>query len=73
MEDVDQVDETDGTILDSKAQQKRKEELVMEIDADKIEEVKEACIRQNYPLIEEYDFKRDKNIPDLKIELKSTT
>lgn len=45
----------------------------MEIDADKIEEVKEACIKLNYPLIEEYDFKRDKTIPDLKIELKSTT
>jgi len=28
---------------------------------------------QNYPLIEEYDLKRDKTTPDLKIELKSTT
>lgn len=35
--------------------------------------MKESCIRHNFPLIEEYDFKRDKVSPDLKIEIKSTT
>ena len=41
-----------------------------------IELVKETCIKRNYPLIEEYDFKRDTDqmrSPDLKIELKSST
>eukprot|EP00347_Sterkiella_histriomuscorum_P011495 403372236 len=74
MEDVDTNEGgQDGSSVDAKALQKRREELILEIDAEKIEEVKEACIRLNYPLIEEYDFKRDQTIPDLKIELKSTT
>jgi len=45
----------------------------MEIIPSMIEQVKEACIKRNYPLIEEYDFKRDRHSPNLKIELKSTT
>jgi DNA excision repair protein ERCC-3 len=45
----------------------------MEISAKHIEAVKESCIKRNFPLIEEYDFKRDRVSPDLKIELKSST
>ena len=39
----------------------RKEELVFQIHPHPvaIDVLKEACIAQNYPLIEEYDFKRD--------------
>lgn len=54
----------------------KKEELTFEILSDSIEGVKEACIKRNYPLIEEYDFKRDTDLrrsPDLNIELKSST
>ena len=45
----------------------------MEILPIDVEAVKEACIKKNYPLIEEYDFRRDRTSLDLKIELKSTT
>ena len=31
------------------------------------------CQNHNLPLIEEYDFKRDRTTPDLQIEIKSTT
>mmetsp|Transcript_13709 Transcript_13709/g.9875 ORF Transcript_13709/g.9875 Transcript_13709/m.9875 type:complete len:92 (+) Transcript_13709:939-1214(+) len=31
------------------------------------------CNMLNFPLIEEYDFKRDRLSPDLKLELKSST
>jgi DNA excision repair protein ERCC-3 len=52
---------------------KSKDKLTMEISAKHIEAVKESCIKRNFPLIEEYDFKRDRVSPDLKIELKSST
>ena len=56
-------------------QENKKEDLVFEILSKYVEQVKEACIKRNFPLIEEYDFKRatlDRS-PDLKIELKSST
>ena len=52
---------------------KKGDELVIEINIHYIEEVKQKCISQNYPLIEEYDFKRDRLSPDLKLDLKSST
>lgn len=60
----------------AESKKNKKEELTFEILPDNIERVKEACIKRNYPLIEEYDFKRDtdqRRSPDLKIELKSST
>lgn len=47
--------------------------LIIEIDPGMIEKVKESCIKRNFPLIQEYDFKRDKSSCDLNIELKSST
>ena len=42
--------------------------------ADKnVEAIKEDCQNYNLPLIEEFDFKKDIQTPELKIELKSTT
>ncbi len=35
--------------------------------------IKEQCEKQKFPLIEEYDFKKDSDTPDLKIGIKSTT
>ncbi|CDW86563.1 transcription factor iih subunit [Stylonychia lemnae] len=72
MEDVDNG-QVDGPAQDGSSRAQRKQDLIFEIDPEQIEGVKEACIKENYPLIEEYDFKRDKTLPDLKIELKSTT
>lgn len=50
-----------------------RDKLILDISSKYIEQVKESCIKKNFPLIEEYDFKRDRVTPDLKIELKSTT
>ena len=38
-----------------------------------IEDVQKRCIALEYPLLAEYDFRNDKNIPDLPIDLKPTT
>jgi DNA excision repair protein ERCC-3 len=38
-----------------------------------IESIKQYCESANLPLIEEFDFRKDNQTPDLKIELKSTT
>ena len=38
-----------------------------------IEKIKEYCEKQNLPLIEEYEFKKEHTTPDLDIEIKSTT
>lgn len=40
-----------------------------EVDGDKLEQVKENSIKMNYPLMEEYDFRRDKRNPDLGVVL----
>lgn len=46
-----------------------------EIDPAFLEVVKKECIDRGYPLIEEYEFKNDKNLPPLEIspKLKSPT
>ncbi|CAI5746175.1 unnamed protein product [Peronospora destructor] len=38
-----------------------------------VEQVKRACLDLDYPLMEEYDFRNDKIIPDLEMDLKPTT
>lgn len=43
------------------------------IQKSKIEIVKKQCYQLSLPLIEEYDFKCDKSIPHLEIELKQNT
>jgi len=55
------------------AQDRFSKKWIIEVDPDQNEKIKSACINKNYPLIEEYDFKKDKTNPDLGIELKSTT
>lgn len=71
---MDEDDNLDANGEEIKTNAKsQKEDLVMEVSSRMIEQVKQACIMRNYPLIEEYDFKRDRHSPDLKIELKSTT
>ncbi|CAI9099949.1 OLC1v1036850C1 [Oldenlandia corymbosa var. corymbosa] len=49
-----------------------KETHSFEIDAEKVEDVKQACLPNalNYPMLEEYDFRNDFINPDLHIELK---
>ena len=43
------------------------------IDPESLNKLKNECIKFKYPLIEEYDFKRDTKNPDLDIELKPNT
>lgn len=38
-----------------------------------VEVVKKACIDMDYPLMEEYDFRNDQSIEDIKMDLKPTT
>lgn len=38
-----------------------------------VEHVKRACLDMDYPLMEEYDFRNDKTIPDIEMDLKPTT
>ena len=60
--------------LDEKeSRQKNKQVWQFEIEQDRIEEVQKQCIALEYPLLAEYDFRNDKNIPDLPIDLKPTT
>ena len=44
----------------------------MAVTAD-IEGMKRDCIQARFPLLEEYDFKRDHVNPQLEAELKDTT
>lgn len=45
----------------------------MQVFGKHIEQIKQYCESQNLPLIEEYDFKKDRHTPDLQIDIKSTT
>ncbi|GBG33351.1 TFIIH basal transcription factor complex helicase XPB subunit [Hondaea fermentalgiana] len=47
--------------------------LSFEIRPEYIEQVKEAAMMADYPLMEEYDFKRDSRNPDLPINLRAST
>ena len=49
------------------------QELSLEIDSEDIIDVRRECREKGMPLLEEYDFKKDKSSPDLPIELKTTT
>ena len=71
-DDEDIVMDDGTTVVQSRAERKRLN-LIMEILPERVESVKSSCIRWRYPLIEEYDFRRDKVSPELKIELKSST
>ena len=60
--------------LDEKDNRKKNTNVwQFEIEQQKIEEVQKRCITLEYPLLAEYDFRNDKNIPDLPIDLKPTT
>lgn len=66
-------DQLDKDMDEKEDRQKNKQVWQFEIEQDKIEEVQKQCIALEYPLLAEYDFRNDKNIPDLPIDLKPTT
>lgn len=47
-----------------------KQILSVRIQDDKIEDIKKRCIEIDYPLIEEYDFRNDKETLSIEIDLK---
>jgi DNA excision repair protein ERCC-3 len=47
--------------------------FMFEIDPKKVERVKKLCELEDFPVLEEYDFKKDRETPDLPITLKPTT
>lgn len=51
----------------------KKEISRFEIDQKKVEQAKKRCIELDYPLIEEYDFRTEKTLPLLNIDLKPST
>lgn len=53
--------------------EKKAKGLSIQIHTDLIENVRSECLEKNYPLLEEYDFKRDRESPDLPIELDTIT
>ncbi|GMF24381.1 unnamed protein product [Phytophthora lilii] len=54
-------------------QQKTVRTVSFKIRKTMVEQVKRACLDLDYPLMEEYDFRNDKTIPDLEMDLKPTT
>lgn len=86
MMDIEDEVEEDGELLDiddfgeatpandKELQEKmnRKKERIL-IEPASLNRLKEEAIKNQYPLIEEYDFNRDTKNADLKIELKPNT
>lgn len=66
--------ETGEVMTEAKLKELRDRKKVrIPIHTDELNALKVAAKNHNYPLIEEYDFKRDTKTADLKIELKPNT
>ncbi|OQS01120.1 TFIIH basal transcription factor complex helicase XPB subunit [Achlya hypogyna] len=68
MEDYDQTAEGTATKAAATVQT-----VSFRIRKTHVESVKRACLDMDYPLMEEYDFRNDKTIPDIDMDLKPTT
>jgi len=44
-----------------------------QIKANDVEPVRKRCIEMDYPLLEEYDYKRDMKLMNVKMDLKAST
>ena len=44
-----------------------------QIKAEDVEPVRKRCIEMDYPLLEEYDYKRDIRLQNVKMDLKAST
>jgi DNA excision repair protein ERCC-3 len=60
----DKLDQDDDVDL------KQKRVIMLEIKQDQIEYLQKRCQELDYPLLAEYDFKNDTNIPNIDIHLK---
>ena len=70
---IDQQDECD--LLDLKISSDSKKLVVntFQIKKETVSDVRKQCLALNYPLSEEYDFRKDQNTPCLDIDLKAAT
>jgi len=67
-------DQTDEQMKAGDTQQAQTVQTVsFRIRKSMVEQVKRACLDMDYPLMEEYDFRNDKTIPDIDMDLKPTT
>ncbi|KAI8851587.1 P-loop containing nucleoside triphosphate hydrolase protein [Chytridium lagenaria] len=68
-------EQDDGEEADGSDPTSRKPKLVssFEIRPEAVEAVKRQCSNINFPMLEEYDFKRERDLPDLRIDLKPST
>ncbi|ADM10959.1 DNA repair helicase Rad25 [Encephalitozoon intestinalis ATCC 50506] len=64
---------SEDTVIRSHTVCKPKEGSGLSIEVEDVELVKKRCIEVDYPLIEEYDFRNDKTLRSLQIDLKPTT
>lgn len=64
--------EIDDDMEDENTEKKAKG-MSLQIHPDFIEQVRSECLENNFPLLEEYDFKRDTESPNLSIELDTIT
>uniref|UniRef100_M4BJQ9 DNA 3'-5' helicase n=1 Tax=Hyaloperonospora arabidopsidis (strain Emoy2) TaxID=559515 RepID=M4BJQ9_HYAAE len=71
-EDYTMADEQDPDKTTGE-QQKTVRTVSFKIRKKMVEQVKRACLDLDYPLMEEYDFRNDKTIPDLEMDLKPST
>lgn len=72
-EDYDVSDESVQSASGASAAQKTVRTVSFKIRKNMVEHVKRACLDMDYPLMEEYDFRNDKTIPDIEMDLKPTT
>jgi DNA excision repair protein ERCC-3 len=49
---------------------KKKQIILLEIAPEKIETLQKTCQELDYPLLAEYDFKNDTNLPNIGIQLR---
>jgi len=64
--------EVDEDMEDEESKNKNRG-LILEVHPEDIEKVRGECLDNNFPLLEEYDFKRDSKSPTLPIELDTIT
>ena len=67
----DLIAEIDGDNDEEMEQTARKSSMSIQIHNDDIEIIRSTCQNINFPLLEEYDFKRDLKSPNLPIEMKA--
>ena len=70
---IDQLDEDELSMQDNASKNGRKMINTFQIKKESVSDVRKQCSMLNFPLSEEYDFRKDQNTPSLEIDLKAAT